>query len=198
MTPVRLEAQVPRPRVKHSTTEPRHEISTMRYVWPAKPQISSLIRAFASRLNILRLLSYWPTGFMHKRRLHRIVWVYTCGMCGCSEGSDQPAHMGSLIWAFASRLNILWVLSYWQTAFGVSMHKRRLHRLVCVYTCQNATLLEITCRGSIFFLLVFKIAYLAEDAVTSQRMTYNLHANATDDHGICTTLVRARGAPIEL
>ena len=25
---------------------------------------------------------------------------------------------------------------------------RRLHRLVGVYTCQNATLLEITCRGS--------------------------------------------------
>ena len=24
----------------------------------------------------------------------------------------------------------------------------RLHRLVCVYSCQNATLLEITCRGS--------------------------------------------------
>ena len=26
---------------------------------------------------------------------------------------------------------------------------RRLHRLVCVYTCQNATKLEITFRGSI-------------------------------------------------
>ena len=28
------------------------------------------------------------------------------------------------------------------------MLKRRLHRLVCVYTYQNATLLEITCCGS--------------------------------------------------
>ena len=26
--------------------------------------------------------------------------------------------------------------------------ERGLYRLVCVYTCQNATLLEITCRGS--------------------------------------------------
>ena len=31
--------------------------------------------------------------------------------------------------------------------------KRRLHRLVCVYTCRNAQLLEIKCRGSIVFLL---------------------------------------------
>ena len=29
-------------------------------------------------------------------------------------------------------------------AFGVSKLERRLHRLVCVYTCQNAKLLEIT------------------------------------------------------
>ena len=28
------------------------------------------------------------------------------------------------------------------------MLKIRLHRLVGVYTCQNATLLEITCHGS--------------------------------------------------
>ena len=32
--------------------------------------------------------------------------------------------------------------------FGVSKLKRRLHRLVWVYNCQNATLLEITCHGS--------------------------------------------------
>ena len=36
-------------------------------------------------------------------------------------------------------------------SFGVSKLKRRLHRLVCVYICQNATLLEITCHGSINF-----------------------------------------------
>ena len=34
-------------------------------------------------------------------------------VCETSEGSDQPAHMCSLIRAFASPLNILWVLSYW-------------------------------------------------------------------------------------
>ena len=33
-------------------------------------------------------------------------------VCATSKGSDQQAHMHSLIRAFASRLNILWVLSY--------------------------------------------------------------------------------------
>ena len=70
-------------------------------------------------------------------------------VCATSKGSGQLAHTGSLIRAFASRLNILWLLSYWPTAFGVSKLKKRLHRLVRVYTCQNATLLEITCCGSI-------------------------------------------------
>ena len=33
-------------------------------------------------------------------------------VCATSKGSDQPAHMGSLIRAFASRLNILRTLGY--------------------------------------------------------------------------------------
>ena len=41
-----------------------------------------------------------------------------------------------------TRLNILWLLSYW------------LQRLVWVYTCQNAALLEITFCGSFFFVFV--------------------------------------------
>ena len=34
-----------------------------------------------------------------------------------------------------------------RTSFGVSILNRRLHRLVWVYTCQNAALLEVTCHG---------------------------------------------------
>ena len=34
-------------------------------------------------------------------------------VCATSKGSDQPAHTRSLIRAFGSRLNILWLLSYW-------------------------------------------------------------------------------------
>ena len=78
-----------------------------------------------------------------------------CCMCQeTSKGSDQPAHMRSLIRAFASHLNILWVLLKLLTEhhdlIGVSKLKRRLHRLVWVYTRLNATLLEITCHGSYF------------------------------------------------
>ena len=38
-------------------------------------------------------------------------------VCATSKGSDQPAHLRSLIRAFASRLNILRVLSYWLNTF---------------------------------------------------------------------------------
>ena len=34
-------------------------------------------------------------------------------VCATSKTSDQPAHMHSLIRAFASRLSILWLFSYW-------------------------------------------------------------------------------------
>ena len=37
-------------------------------------------------------------------------------VCATSKGSDQPAHMRSLIRAFASHLNILWLLSYWRNS----------------------------------------------------------------------------------
>ena len=50
-------------------------------------------------------------------------------------------------------LLVAWIFYYsyatnW-TSFGVSKLKRRLHRLVWVYTCENTTLLEITWRGSL-------------------------------------------------
>ena len=35
-------------------------------------------------------------------------------VCATSKASVQPAHTHSLIRAFASRLSILWLLSYWQ------------------------------------------------------------------------------------
>ena len=34
-------------------------------------------------------------------------------VCATSKGSDQPTHIRSLIRAFARRLNILWMLSFW-------------------------------------------------------------------------------------
>ena len=40
---------------------------------------------------------------------------------------------------------------------GFSKLKRRLHRLVQVFICPNATLLEITCQGSI--IIIFFLFY---------------------------------------
>ena len=34
-------------------------------------------------------------------------------VCATSKASDKPAHTHSLIRALASRLSILWLLSYW-------------------------------------------------------------------------------------
>ena len=34
-------------------------------------------------------------------------------VCATSIGSDQPAHMRSLIRSLASGLNIMWLISYW-------------------------------------------------------------------------------------
>ena len=53
---------------------------------------------------------------------------------------------------WSESLLVAWIvyeyLATGRTAFGVSKLKRRLHRLIWVYTCQKTTLLEITCRGS--------------------------------------------------
>ena len=39
--------------------------------------------------------------------------IFNNVVCATSKASDQPAHTRSLIWGFASRLRILWLLSYW-------------------------------------------------------------------------------------
>ena len=52
-------------------------------------------------------------------------------VCATSKASDQPAHTRSLIRAFASRLSILWLLSYW-----LNIIWRLGCNLVRVYTCQ--------------------------------------------------------------
>ena len=38
--------------------------------------------------------------------------IFNNVVCATSKASDQPAHTRSLIIAFASRLSILWLLSY--------------------------------------------------------------------------------------
>ena len=66
--------------------EPRHKISNNVVCATSKASdqpahMRRLIRAFISRLIILWLLSYWPNIIevsKLKRKLHMLVWVYTC------------------------------------------------------------------------------------------------------------------------
>ena len=52
----------------------------------------------------------WQNNMVKNELRHDISTIVVCAI---SKGSDQPAHMRSLIRAFASRLNITWLLSYW-------------------------------------------------------------------------------------
>ena len=55
-------------------------------------------------------------------------------VCVTSKGSDQPAHTRSLIRAFASRLNILRVLSYWlNIIWSVQASKQAVQARLSLY-----------------------------------------------------------------
>ena len=69
-----------------------------------------------------------------------------CGMCDLQRLRPACAFWSEPLlvpWTFYDCWAIDW------TSFGVSKLKRRLHRLIWVFTCQNATLLEITRHNSI-------------------------------------------------
>ena len=55
-------------------------------------------------------LSLWRSALSINEPWHEIS---NNAVCATSKGSDQPAHTRSLIRAFASRLNIQWLLNYW-------------------------------------------------------------------------------------
>ena len=65
----------------------------------------------------MRCLDLWNKGFVRKARATQIIEpvheISNNVVCATSKASDQPAHTRSLIRAFASRLNIVWLLSYW-------------------------------------------------------------------------------------
>ena len=79
-------------------------------------------------------LSQWDCSFEHPKHMFKLMKIITifCKkifydkfaprhksssnvVCATSKGSDQSANMCRLIRAFASLLNILWLLSYWPT-----------------------------------------------------------------------------------
>ena len=78
------------------------------------------------------------------------------------------------------------------------MLKRRVHRLIGVYTCQNATLLEITCHGINVYMFVLLQAYIffisinvtflfitRNDVFSSNLPVYSVVVNVTDNFLLC-------------
>ena len=108
---------------------------------------SCLCEKFCSRTQ--NWLSQWDLLFSPQHEISNNV------VCATSKTSDQPTHTRNLIRTFASCLKILYEFfkSYWSNI--ISKLKRRPHRLIWVYTCQNATLLEITCRGSNILIFLY-------------------------------------------
>ena len=63
-----------------------------------------------------RLMKY--TTYMFDKTFEPRHEISNNVVCTTSKALDQPVHTHSLIRAFASRLNILWVLSYWLNIIG--------------------------------------------------------------------------------
>ena len=80
-----------------------------------------------------------------------IIWVARCPtMWYLQPAKAQTSLHIRTVWS--EHMLVAWILyECWatdRTAFAVSKLNRRLHRLVWVYSCQNATWLEITFHGS--------------------------------------------------
>ena len=163
------------PPTRQVWTLSRHAYTSFQtYVWtPSRifcddPPPSQLLKirpplfGMGSVIQFVRLHPFWlwvPSHLVRSITHHGSLWyeplheISNNVVCATSKASDQPAHTRSLIRAFASRLNVQRVLSYWLNIIWSFLAKRRLHMLVWVYTCQNTALLEITCHGPYFNLI---------------------------------------------
>ena len=101
-------------------------------------------------------------AFFRNKEKGLIILAATWDIQQCGMSKAQTNLRIHAIWS--EPLLVAWIFYDYkatdQTSFGVSKLKRRLHRLVWVYICQNATLLEISCgsnkeKGLIIYVLCF-------------------------------------------
>ena len=104
-----------------------------------KKQIVSLFYTILKHISYLSRHMIFPTMWYVGPAKPQI------SLCICAAWSE-PLHVA---WAFYD----CWAT--YRTTSGISKLKMRLHRLVWVYICHNATLLEITCFGSFYLLGVY-------------------------------------------
>ena len=92
-------------------------------------------------------------------------------VCATSNTSDQPAHTRSLTRAFASRLNIIWVLSYWLNIIWSFLAIKEAARARLMLHLSNITCLEPTCRGSIIYTFSMISSYFVLSLFIKKLMT---------------------------
>ena len=69
----------------------------------------TFLKDSVKRLNMIQY-----TAFLSSQRIYEpLHGISNNVVCAASKSSDQPAHTHSLIRAFPSRLNVLWLLRYW-------------------------------------------------------------------------------------
>ena len=103
----------------------------------------------------------------------KTIWAVTwdfhqCGI-SASKASDQPAHMNSLIRAFASCLNILWHLGHWPNTFlellslkEAAQARPSLHLSKCHIVGNHMSWLNFIIRLEIIFKGIFTYFKLLE------------------------------------
>ena len=119
-------------------------------------------------------------------------------VCATSKGSDQPVHIRSLIRAFVSRLNILWLLDYWLNIFLSFKLKRRLYRIVWVYTYQNVTLLKprMSRLCHYFVVCIFVLYMLTNNSRAKPRSVKSDWVESDDDDFSVVVTARCGSLPL--
>ena len=113
-----------------SYTKPGHQVYRLTDT-PWKCATPTLVYVYAIHAVIM-----WRTGHIKFEPVHEIS---NNMVCATSKASDQPAHTRSLIRAFASRLSILWLLSYWLNTiwtFYASKEATKAHPSLHLSKCQ--------------------------------------------------------------
>ena len=77
----------------------------------------TVVNIYEIKISTIHIYDNWkkyplPPWSQQQTRIEPVHEISNNVVCATSKASDQPAHTRSLIRAFASRLSILWLLSY--------------------------------------------------------------------------------------
>ena len=95
----------------------RYVLPFMKYITCNKQWLANIV--FSAFCCLVLSIAHFCITLHWLEQLVCIVWhepvheISNNLVCATSKGSDQPAHTRRLIRAFACRLNILWLFSYW-------------------------------------------------------------------------------------